>query len=443
MKSFGSSSGNNNLSSGSWKISDEGMMVLNFVKKNSSLLSMKPRIPISTNVSPADKQYRKLEDLKIVEVRTGSKGTLVFVDQSNAEYSVSVRNAGVKVSASDVTFFKGKTSLSLPKNAFPSPSCIGDLIKFSIQVSSYKNHTKIRYLEDSKAIVLAKRNEDGVNVVIKRLSKSKGANIHKDILGEVTALQDLSGCRHVIKFLGLHESKDEIQIVMEFFSEATLTDLISQRNLSEASCRDILSQILECIVDMNRCNYAHRDLKLDNVLVLRSSDKRYSIRIIDFGYAQDMSIPEEKRLHRYCGTAGFTAPEVINRKEYSKSVDVFAAGCIFYSLLTRKLLFEFSGDWNLALKLNKECNVGPIISSLSKEYSQNTVELLRLMTQKDGETRIGPQEALEFLRNKGDEVLKGRESGYFEESKVCEVSSADFEETMDEGAKAIETFSYK
>jgi serine/threonine protein kinase len=52
-------------------------------------------------------------------------------------------------------------------------------------------------------------------------------------------------------------------------------------------------------------NYAHRDLKLENILI--EDNKTLSLKIVDFGFAEKMN-PNE--LTCKSGTPGYIAPEV-------------------------------------------------------------------------------------------------------------------------------------
>jgi serine/threonine protein kinase len=54
------------------------------------------------------------------------------------------------------------------------------------------------------------------------------------------------------------------------------------------------------------------------------------VKIADFGlskivWAEDTATP--------CGTVGYTAPEIVKDERYSKSVDMWALGCVLYTLL--------------------------------------------------------------------------------------------------------------
>lgn len=54
------------------------------------------------------------------------------------------------------------------------------------------------------------------------------------------------------------------------------------------------------------------------------------IKIADFGLSK---IVWENQTMTPCGTVGYTAPEIVKDERYSKSVDMWALGCVLYTLL--------------------------------------------------------------------------------------------------------------
>lgn len=54
------------------------------------------------------------------------------------------------------------------------------------------------------------------------------------------------------------------------------------------------------------------------------------IKIADFGLSK---IVWEAQTMTPCGTVGYTAPEIVKDERYSKSVDMWALGCVLYTLL--------------------------------------------------------------------------------------------------------------
>jgi len=61
-------------------------------------------------------------------------------------------------------------------------------------------------------------------------------------------------------------------------------------------------------------------------------------KIIDFGLSK-MIGPSEKSKDPF-GTLGYVAPEILLRKPYSLTVDVWSYGCLVYAMISGKLPFD-------------------------------------------------------------------------------------------------------
>jgi serine/threonine protein kinase len=80
----------------------------------------------------------------------------------------------------------------------------------------------------------------------------------------------------------------------------------------------------------------HGDLKLQNILIERSSELKLSIS--DFGSAQ--TSPQENRECFYLTTRPYRAPQIVLGKQYDDSIDRWAVGCILFELHTKTTLFN-------------------------------------------------------------------------------------------------------
>jgi len=58
------------------------------------------------------------------------------------------------------------------------------------------------------------------------------------------------------------------------------------------------------------------------------------VKVIDFGLSAKFDLSSFFLLSQQCGTLIYMAPEIINKAQYSKSVDMWSVGIIMYMLLS-------------------------------------------------------------------------------------------------------------
>jgi serine/threonine protein kinase len=74
----------------------------------------------------------------------------------------------------------------------------------------------------------------------------------------------------------------------------------------------------------------HRDIKPENIMFKNINDLK-TLKLVDFGLsAQYFEVLEE---YDYCGTLIYMAPEQIEKRVYSKAIDMWSVGIIFYMLM--------------------------------------------------------------------------------------------------------------
>mmetsp|Transcript_15077 Transcript_15077/g.21516 ORF Transcript_15077/g.21516 Transcript_15077/m.21516 type:complete len:524 (-) Transcript_15077:323-1894(-) len=157
-----------------------------------------------------------------------------------------------------------------------------------------------------------------------------------------TEIEALRSLKHpnIIKLYDVYATDDKIYIVMELMQGGELFDYVVKKGtLNEEEASHIVRQIVNALVYMHDKNIIHRDLKPENLLLVRQPRGFHDaeVKIIDFGLSKHMNAPITSS---FLGTAGYLAPEMLQRREYSKSVDAWALGVIVFVLLCGCLPFD-------------------------------------------------------------------------------------------------------
>ncbi|XP_048845960.1 serine/threonine-protein kinase PLK3 isoform X2 [Brienomyrus brachyistius] len=159
---------------------------------------------------------------------------------------------------------------------------------------------------------------------------------HRDkILNEIDLHKNLHH-KHIVKFLHNFEDQDYIYIFMELCSRKSLAHIWkTRRTLTDPEVRYYLRQIISGLKYLHKKGILHRDIKLGNLFV----NENMELRVGDFGLAAKLE-PAGHRKKTICGTPNYIAPEVLNRQGHGPESDVWALGCVMYTLLVGNPPFE-------------------------------------------------------------------------------------------------------
>jgi len=159
----------------------------------------------------------------------------------------------------------------------------------------------------------------------------------KELLeAEIALLDDIEGSlpshRSLAKVYGVVREGSRVCIVMEELKGKELFDRIIERNrFTEADAATLMRTVMACVRDLHRVGIVHRDLKPEN-LIYQDSTPASEIKVTDFGLGLRVGKPDPHG-HSVVGTAGYVAPEILLKRDYGPSCDVWSMGVILYILL--------------------------------------------------------------------------------------------------------------
>lgn len=184
----------------------------------------------------------------------------------------------------------------------------------------------------------------GEKVAIKTYDKYKVISLHKNqgqasgpdvCMHEVRLLERLSH-RNVITLHQTIQTAKKVHMVLDFVSAGDLANYVKFRSkLPEPEAKSLFKQVLSGLVHCHQNKVTHRDLKMENVMLLEDQ----TVKIIDFGMGEFTDSGRKLRLQ--CGTPAYAAPEIWADKSYSgPQADVWSLGVMLYIMLVGKVPFH-------------------------------------------------------------------------------------------------------
>jgi len=199
-------------------------------------------------------------------------------------------------------------------------------------------------------------------------SNSKKNCVYKEI-------QILKKLKHknIAKLIEVISTEKQILIVQELVEGISLreyynNEIRNQKGISihkENIFRIIFKQIFEAMDYIHKLGMAHRDIKLENILI----KKNYEIKIIDFGFG--MYNPENKLQKFFCGTPNYMPPEIAEKKAYiGQLADMWSLGILVYKIFCADFPFKGKDEKELykAIKTGKFT-----MASYTPEYARKII----------------------------------------------------------------------
>ena len=181
------------------------------------------------------------------------------------------------------------------------------------------------------------------------------------------------------------QTEQRLFLVMDFLAGGELFFHLKRRGLIlEPEARLYLAEMILAVEFLHSMGVVHRDLKPENVL-LRADGH---VCLTDFGLAKEVG--DNSQVRTLCGTSEYMAPEMLLRNGYTKAVDWWSLGALFFEILAGRPPFSAKTPKELDRKILSEK------VSLPQHVTATAASLIRGMLEKDVNKRLGAVKSTMF-----------------------------------------------
>jgi len=144
-------------------------------------------------------------------------------------------------------------------------------------------------------------------------------------------------------------------VAMEFLDGSSLEGLLSNgQPIAPPLAMTVMTQVLQALAYAHGLGVVHRDLKPDNVVLVTGERGQPLVKLLDYGLAKFLS-PDDDPVRgaaltmtgMIMGTPLYMAPEQAAGKAVDARVDVYAAGCLLFEMLSGRP--PYTGESNADL----------------------------------------------------------------------------------------------
>ncbi|OQV21458.1 putative SNF-related serine/threonine-protein kinase [Hypsibius exemplaris] len=235
-----------------------------------------------------------------------------------------------------------------------------------------------------------------------------------DAVREAVVWSDISH-PNICSFHGSFRRLNKMFLILDFVPGQDLLNLLLGRPehlVSKERAEGWIAQLVGAVDYLHGCCIAHRDLKLENILV---DERKDIVRLCDFGFAK--KVFHSSKETRCCGSTSYASPQILQGLPYdAKAADVWALGCVLYALLTGALPFTDTVGIPtlLALQRNQlfEWNH-------PHRYSRGTRQLVQSMLEFHERKRISSGDLARAVLYKSPDIEDCSSLRYMSEISVC------------------------
>ncbi|KAF2458920.1 kinase-like domain-containing protein [Lineolata rhizophorae] len=239
--------------------------------------------------------------------------------------------------ASSVKHYRKGSGTQTPPSSQHSNSGIPFADDHALQ-TKYGKFGKVLGSGAGGSVRLMKRSSDGTTFAVKQMRARHSYESEREYNKKVTAEFCVGSTLHhgnIIETMDLVHEKGNWYVVMEY-APYDLFAIVMTGKMSREEIACCTMQIVAGVTYLHSMGLAHRDLKLDNVVV----NEHGIMKLIDFGSAAVFRYPFENELVLASGIVGsdpYLAPEVYDLPKYDpRPTDIWSLAIIFCCMTLRR-----------------------------------------------------------------------------------------------------------
>lgn len=315
-----------------------------------------------------DEEFLISEDLQMVNIRDsiGEEMKIDLVHDEDEDFEVDL----LKEKSSSLLFSSVKEESTINLEDFEIISILGKGAFGKVYLTKMKENGKMYAIKTIRKDIVIETDQ------------IEAVNLERDIL---------FNCNHpfLVGMDFVFQSDLRLYFVMPFIEGGELyKHFTNNKRFPEEVVKFYAVQIALAIGHLHDKNIAHRDLKLENILI----DKEGYLKIIDFGLAKILKDDELRKT--LCGTPEYLAPEMITQKGHDKNIDWWALGVLIYEMLIGITPFYNRNRAVMMSKIQKSKIVFPHKKKYNIEYSDEVKDIICQLLAKNQEKRLGYKDGI-------------------------------------------------
>ena len=187
------------------------------------------------------------------------------------------------------------------------------------------------------------------------------------VKNEINILKQIDN-ENIMKLYEVIDTPSNLYLVLEYINGINLLEIIKNEKfhfIKEQRAKKIFLQVVKGISYCHKKNIFHRDIKLENILVLKDD----TIKIIDFGFGIKCNKDMYQKL--FCGTPSYMPPEIVKKEKYIACYsDIWSLGVLFYAMLYGIFPFKGKDDDDLFEKINEAQIIFPEYNLISDKIKE-------------------------------------------------------------------------